>query len=97
MGSTVFDSSSVYTTFSSLFSSSIIIQFSVYLIVLVSLRGDWLLPIDSRPLNTAALENWQKRRYWKTAVKGVIHNQEKHIRDLKISSGYWGGGGATVF
>ena len=27
------------------------------------------------------------RRYWKTAVKGVIYNQEKHIRDLKFCGG----------
>ena len=34
----------------------------------------------------------------KTAVKGVMYNQEKHIRDLKISSGMGGGvvnGGAV--
>ena len=35
----------------------------------------------------------KKRRYWKTAVKGVIYNQSKHIRDLKISGGIAGGGG----
>ena len=34
----------------------------------------------------------KKQRYWKTAVKAVIHNQEKRIRDLKISGGIGGGG-----
>ena len=32
----------------------------------------------------------KKRRYWKTAVNRVIYNQEKHIRDLKISGGIGG-------
>ena len=33
----------------------------------------------------------KKQRYWKTGVKVVIiNNQEKHIRDLKISGGIGG-------
>ena len=37
----------------------------------------------------------KRRRYWKTAVKGVIYNQE-NIWDLKISGGIPYGGGTTV-
>ena len=32
----------------------------------------------------------EKPRYWKTAVKGVIYNQEKRIRNLKINGGIGG-------
>ena len=45
------------------------------------------------PPITAANGNGEKRRYWKTAVKGVI-NEEKNIRDLKTSSGI---GGTAVY
>ena len=38
-----------------------------------------------RPPNTE-----KKAVVLKTAVKGVIYNQEKHIRDLKISGGMEG-------
>ena len=34
-----------------------------------------------------------KRRYWKTAVKGVIYNQEKTYSGLGNQQQYWGGGG----
>ena len=32
---------------------------------------------------------WQKRRYWKTAVKGVIYNQEKTYSGLENQRQYW--------
>ena len=40
------------------------------------------------PPNTAALGTGKKRQFWKTAVKGVIYNQEKTYLGR-----YWGGGG----
>ena len=41
--------------------------------------------IQSTPPHTAALGTGEK-----TAVKGVIYNQEKHIRNLKMSGGIEG-------
>ena len=40
-----------------------------------------------------------KRRYWKTAVKGVIYNQEKTYLGLENQRRYWGeavNGGAVL-
>ena len=48
------------------------------------------IPLLSEPPNTALSGLAKKGLYWKTAVKGAIYNQEKHIRDLKISGGIGG-------
>ena len=45
----------------------------------------------SRPPNTAALGTGDKTAVLENGNKGfLIYNQEKHIRDLKISSGIGG-------
>ena len=51
-------------------------------------------------MSISCSRDWRKNRsIGKTAVKGVIYNQEKRIRDLKISSGIDGeavNGGAVL-
>ena len=55
-----------------------------------TLGSAYIITVD--PPNTAALGTGEKRRYWKTAVKGVIilYNQEKTYSGLENQWGYWG-------
>ena len=61
-----------------------------YIMTRILLTHPSLVIVQSTPLY-----RWQKRRYWKPAVKEVINNKEKIY--LGISGGIWGAvnGGAV--
>ena len=55
---------------------------------------DWMYTeIQSSPQIPSFSGLAKNRRYWKTAVKGVIYNQEKTYSGLENQLRYWGGGG----
>ena len=59
--------------------------------------GEWRVALNSHIQSTPPAIPplsglTKKRRYWKTVVKWVIYNQEKHIQDLKISGNIGGCG-----
>ena len=61
---------------------------------------DWMYTeIQSSPQIPSLSGLAKNRRYWKTAVKGVIYNQEKTYSGLENQLPYWGeavNGGAVL-